>query len=67
MSHKSKFMVIGLAGPLHGLANQEVLVFLSKVRQLLITSHFERGGGQYSLESLQIKISDSITIIIGCQ
>ena len=64
MSHKSKFMVIGLAGPLHGLANQEVLVFLSKVRRLLITSHFERGN---SLESLQNKISDSITIIIGCQ
>ena len=24
---------LGLAGPLHGLANQEVLVFLSKVRR----------------------------------
>ena len=66
MSHKSKFMVIGLAGPLHGLANQEVLVFLSKVRRLLITSHFERCNFN-SLESLQNKISDSITIIIGCQ
>jgi hypothetical protein len=32
LSFKSKFSFdIGLAGPLHGLANQEVLVFLSKV------------------------------------
>ena len=39
----------GLAGPLHGLANQEVLVFLSKVSLLNLFRTFYLLGGVHKL------------------
>ena len=56
----------GLAGPLHGLANQEVLVFLSKVSLLNLfrtvylrgcsQTTFTRGGGRWSKKSTFCKL-----------
>lgn len=53
----------GLAGPLHGLANQEVLVFLNKMQEKVGKNPTDEQVKQYVMDTLSAGQVSSITFI----